>query len=154
MELTCVWINVKPRRHAVSVHDAVFDLSVDAHVGVVGLDAQHERPRRLVLQDGGVQAVVLTLTGQIERLRKRQENSAKQAEQTGATDSFTSWKTGLLLLMSLIPTMTWVELLRGYGPPDALSSVAVMLRTYCGPLNLGGGLRLSLMIPTNKHFSL
>lgn len=59
----------------------------------------------------------------------------------------TSWNTGLLLLMSLIPTMTWAELLSGYGPPDALSSVAVMVRTYCGPVSLGGGLLRSLMMP-------
>ena len=66
-ELTGVRVDVEPRRHAVPVHDAVLDLSVDPHVGVVGLDAQDERPRRLVLQDGGIQAVVLTLGGQVLR---------------------------------------------------------------------------------------
>lgn len=65
--------------------------------------------------------------------------------------SVTSGKTGLLLLMSLIPTTTWAELLSGSGPPDALSSVAVMLRTYWGPLSLGGGLLLSWMMPTHKE---
>ena len=59
-------IDVKPRGHPVSVHDAVSDLSVDPHVGVLGLDAQHQRPRWLVLQHGGVQAVVLTLRGRFE----------------------------------------------------------------------------------------
>lgn len=64
VELTGVRIDVKPGRHPVSVHDAVFDLSVDPHVGVVGLDAQDERPWGLVLQDHRVQTVVLTLTEQ------------------------------------------------------------------------------------------
>lgn len=64
MELTGVRIDVKPGRHSVSVHDAVFDLSVDPHVGVVGLDEQDKRPRRLVLQDHRVQTVVLTLRAQ------------------------------------------------------------------------------------------
>lgn len=50
-----------------------------------------------------------------------------------------------------MPTMTWVALLSGYGPPDALSSVAVMLRMYCGPLSLGAGLLLSLMMPAHTH---
>lgn len=50
-----------------------------------------------------------------------------------------------------MPTMTWVELLSGSGPPDALSSVAVMLRTYWGPLSLGGGLLLSLMMPAHTQ---
>lgn len=70
--------------------------------------------------------------------------------------NLTSSNTGLLLLMSLMPTMTWAELLRGSGPPAALSSVAVTLRTYWGPRSLGGGLRRSLMMPVNnsiKHFS-
>lgn len=61
MGLTCVTVDVKPGRHAVSVHDAVSDLPVDARVGVVGVDAQDERPWRLVLQDHGVLTVVVTL---------------------------------------------------------------------------------------------
>lgn len=61
MKPTCVRINVEPRRHSISVHDAIFDLSIDPHVGIVGLYSQHKRPRWLVLQDGCVQAVVLTL---------------------------------------------------------------------------------------------
>lgn len=60
-ELTGFWIDVKPGRDSVPVHDAVLDFSVDAHVGVVGLDAQDQRPRRPVLQDHGVLTVVLTL---------------------------------------------------------------------------------------------
>lgn len=64
MELTGVRIDVKAGRHSVSVHDAVFDLSVDAHVGVVGLDAQDKRPWRLVLQDHSVLTVVVTLRAQ------------------------------------------------------------------------------------------
>lgn len=63
MELTCVRLDGKAGRHAVSVHDAVLDLSVDAHVGILGLDPQDERPGWLVLQDHGVLAVVLTLRG-------------------------------------------------------------------------------------------
>lgn len=49
LEPTGVRIDVKPRRHSVSVHDAVFDLSVHSHVSVVGLDSKHKRPRWLVL---------------------------------------------------------------------------------------------------------
>lgn len=59
----------------------------------------------------------------------------------------TSLKTGLLLLMSLTPTITSAKLLRGVGPPEALSSIAVMFSVYCGPFRLGGGFLRSLMIP-------
>lgn len=63
VEPTGVGIDVEPRRDPVSVHDAVPDLSVLPHVGVVGLDAEDKGPRGLVLQDGGVQAVVQALRG-------------------------------------------------------------------------------------------
>lgn len=59
----------------------------------------------------------------------------------------TSLKTGLLLFMSLTPTITSAKLLRGVGPPEALSSIAVMFSVYCGPFRLGGGFLRSLMIP-------
>lgn len=64
MELTGVRIDVKPGRHSVSLHDAIFDFSVDPNVSVVGLDAQDKRPWWLVLQDHCVQTVVLTLRAQ------------------------------------------------------------------------------------------
>lgn len=38
---------------------------------------------------------------------------------------FTFWKTGLLLLTSSTFTTTWAVLVREWGPPEALSSVAV-----------------------------
>ena len=65
--LTGVGVDVKPGGHAVSVHDAVFHLSVDSHVGVVGLNAQDKRPRGLVLQNHCVQTVVLTLRAERAR---------------------------------------------------------------------------------------
>lgn len=43
------------------MHDPVLDLSVHAHVRVLGLDAQDVRPRGLVFQNHGVLAVVETL---------------------------------------------------------------------------------------------
>lgn len=49
--------------------------------------------------------------------------------------------------MSLTPTITSAKLLRGVGPPEALSSIAVTFRVYCGPFRLGGGFLRSLMIP-------
>ena len=65
MELTGVRVDVEAGRHPVSVHDAVLHLSVDPHVGVVGLDPQNQSPRRLVLQNHRVQTVVRTLREQI-----------------------------------------------------------------------------------------
>lgn len=47
------------------MHDAVFDVSIDAHVIVVGLDTQDERSRRLVLQDHSILTVVLALREQM-----------------------------------------------------------------------------------------
>lgn len=47
------------------MHDAVFDVSIDPHVIVVGLDTQDERPRRLVLQDHSILTVVLALREQM-----------------------------------------------------------------------------------------
>lgn len=70
--------------------------------------------------------------------------------QCESTFWLTCSNTGLLLLMSLMPTMTWAELLRGRGPPAMLSSVAVTFSTYCGPRSLGGGLRRSLIIPSTN----
>lgn len=49
--------------------------------------------------------------------------------------------------MSLTPTITSAKLLRRVGPPEALSSMAVTFRVYCGPFRLGGGFLRSLMIP-------
>lgn len=46
------------------MHDPVFDLSVDPHVCVEGVNAQDKCPRGLVLQDTGVDAVVMALRGQ------------------------------------------------------------------------------------------
>lgn len=60
-KLTGVGADIKTRRHAVPVHDAVLDFPVDAHVSVVGMDAQDEGSRWLVLQDDGVLTVVHTL---------------------------------------------------------------------------------------------
>lgn len=68
-------------------------------------------------------------------------------ERTSGERHLTSLKTGLLLLMSLTPTITSAKLLRGVGPPEALSSIAVTFRVYCGPFRLGGGFLRSLMIP-------
>lgn len=144
--ITSIGVDVKPRRDAVSMHDPVLDLSVHAHVCVLGLDAQDVRPRGLVFQNHGVLAVVETLW-RVSDVRA----GGNHGNPTLPVGSLTSWKTGLLLLTSLIPTTTWVELLSGNGPPDALSSVAVMLSTYWGPLSLGGGLLLSLMMPAHKH---
>lgn len=61
-ELTSIRINIKTRCHSISVHYAIFDLSIDAHVSIMSLDAQDERSWRLILQDCCVQAIVLTLT--------------------------------------------------------------------------------------------
>lgn len=61
VEVTGVRIDVKARRHPVSRHDAVLDLSVDPHVGIFGLDLKNKCPRRLVLKDGSVQTGALTL---------------------------------------------------------------------------------------------
>lgn len=143
--VTCVGIDVEAGRDAVSVHDAVLDLPVHAQVSVLGLDPQHACARRLVFQHHGVLTVVVTLWKQAE------VRSGRRPCQGCFWSPLTSGKTGLLLLTSLMPTMTWAELLSGNGPPDALSSVAVMLRMYWGPLSLGGGLLLSLMTPTHKH---
>lgn len=60
---------------------------------------------------------------------------------------FTFWKTGLLLLTSSIFTTTWAVLVRGWGPPEALSSVAVTFRTYSVPCSSGNGLARSLTSP-------
>lgn len=68
-------------------------------------------------------------------------------KRVSAERHLTSLKTGLLLFTSLTPTITSAKLLRGVGPPETLSSMAVMFRAYCGPLRLGSGLRRSLMIP-------
>jgi hypothetical protein len=46
------------------VHDPVFDLSVDPHVCVEGVNAEDKCPRGLVLQDTGVDTVVMALRGQ------------------------------------------------------------------------------------------
>lgn len=59
--ITCVRIDIEARRDAVPVHDAVLDLPVHAHVGVLGLDSQDVRPRGLVFQNHGVLTVVVTL---------------------------------------------------------------------------------------------
>lgn len=68
-------------------------------------------------------------------------------KRTPAERHLTSLKTGLLLLMSLTPTITSAKLLRGVGPPETLSSIAVIFRMYWGPFRLGAGLLRSLMIP-------
>lgn len=68
-------------------------------------------------------------------------------KRVSAERHLTSLKTGLLLFTSLTLTITSAKLLRGVGPPDTLSSMAVMFRMYCGPLRRGSGLRRSLMIP-------
>lgn len=59
--ITSVRIDIKARRDAVSVHDAVLDLSVHAHVRVLGLDSQDVCTRRLVFQNHSVLTVVVTL---------------------------------------------------------------------------------------------
>lgn len=59
----------------------------------------------------------------------------------------TFWKTGLLLLTSSIFTITWAVLVREWGPPEALSSVAVTLSTYSVPCSFGNGLERSLISP-------
>lgn len=61
---------MEPGRDAVAVHDAVLDLSVDAGVGVMGLDLQDEGARWLVLQDHGGPAVVLTLKEESQSLQE------------------------------------------------------------------------------------
>ena len=43
------------------MHDPVLDVSVEPNVRVVGVHAQHERPRGQVLQDPRAHTVVLTL---------------------------------------------------------------------------------------------
>lgn len=64
---------------------------------------------------------------------------------------FTFWKTGLLLLTSSIFTTTWAVLVRGWGPPEALSSVAVTFRTYSVPWSSGNGLARSLTSPVKQQ---
>lgn len=64
--VTGVGVDVEAGRDAVSVHDAVLDLAVDAQVGVLGLDPQHAGTRGLVLQNHGPLAVVVTLWKQAE----------------------------------------------------------------------------------------
>lgn len=60
-------------------------------------------------------------------------------------------KTGLLLFTSSTPTMTWAVDDKAWGPPEALSSVAVTLRTYSTPWRRGGGLERKRIKPTTKH---
>lgn len=59
-------------------------------------------------------------------------------------------KTGLLLLTSSTPTMTCAVEDRAWGPPEALSSTAVMLSTYSTPWRWGGGLERSRIKPADK----
>lgn len=59
-------------------------------------------------------------------------------------------KTGLLLLTSSTPTMTCAVEDRGWGPPEALSSTAVMLSTYSTPWRWGGGLERNRIKPADK----
>lgn len=73
--------------------------------------------------------------------------SSYDGKRISAERHLTSLKTGLLLFTSLTPTITSAKLLRGVGPPETLSSMAVMFSTYRGPFRLGSGLRRSLMIP-------
>lgn len=110
VELTSVGINLKPRGDAVSVHDAVFDLSINPHVCVVGLHAQHERPRWLVLQNRCI--VVLTLRAETSQSGWWKSSRCVYVSQYGI--KYGTWSnTGLLLLISLIPTMTCAALLSG-----------------------------------------
>lgn len=60
-------------------------------------------------------------------------------------------KTGLLLLTSSTPTITCAVEDRAWGPPEALSSAAVMLRTYSTPWRWGGGLERSRIKPADKR---
>jgi len=60
-------------------------------------------------------------------------------------------KTGLLLFTSSTPTTTWAVEDNAWGPPEALSSVAVTLRTYSTPWSRGGGLERKRIKPAAKQ---
>lgn len=80
-------------------------------------------------------------------LRSSVKTSLHSPVQMTEAHIFTFWKTGLLLLTSSIFTTTWAVLVRGWGPPEALSSVAVTFRTYSVPCSWGNGLARSLTSP-------
>lgn len=72
VERTSVRINDKPRWHSVSVHDAIFDLSIDPHVSIVSLDVQDKRSWWLILQHRRILTVALTLRAKTHRTQNDQ----------------------------------------------------------------------------------